>query len=545
MKISRRAILVSWFFATIGLSGCGGGSSSGASSSSSSSNASSSSSSNSSSSSSSVASFTIGGSVSGLTGSGLALQNNAGDDLAIAANGTFAFTTAVVSGGAYSVTIKTQPTATPAESCAVTTGSGMVASANITSVGVSCHVLVAKFLYVPNSTSSDISAYSINAATGALTAVVGSPFVAGTNPSVAVSDPAAKYLYVAMRGSTTSVPELWGYSINSTTGALTDLASSPFDYSDPPPAAGLAIISFPLFHPSGAFGYVSHTNANRIYGATLNSLTGDLTAVPGSPYTVTFPQTGIFNAAGSILYVPNGPPVPGTAGYVTAYSVDATSGLLSQVGAATPTGGSLPGMARVHPNGKFLFVANGLSSNVAVLEANATTGALTPVAGSPFSTGTGSFPAFVLVHPSGKFLFVINQGSTSGVAVFAVNATSGALTVVPGSPFSTNGTGVINGGPTPDGKFFHVLNRGTNTIEAYSIDQTTGVLTEVTGAPYATENSPFALSPDPSGKYLYVANTASNTVSSYAINAITGGLTLVNTLATGTGPTFASPIGRQ
>jgi hypothetical protein len=82
--------------------------------------------------------YTIGGTVSGLTGSGLVLQNNAGDDLTIAANSTsFAFSTAIASGAAYAVTVKTQPTG-PSQTCAVTAATGTVGGANVTNVAVTC-----------------------------------------------------------------------------------------------------------------------------------------------------------------------------------------------------------------------------------------------------------------------------------------------------------------------------------------------------------------------------------------------------------------------
>jgi hypothetical protein len=81
--------------------------------------------------------FVIGGTVSGLAGSGLVLQNNGGDDLAVNGNGTFQFTTALASGGAYNVTVKTHPTG-PQQSCTVTNGAGTVTSASVTNVAVAC-----------------------------------------------------------------------------------------------------------------------------------------------------------------------------------------------------------------------------------------------------------------------------------------------------------------------------------------------------------------------------------------------------------------------
>lgn len=89
-----------------------------------------------SSSSSSFSSDTIGGTVTGLTGSGLVLQDDSGDNLSITASGPFTFKTAIASGKTYSVSVLTQPT-TPAQTCTVASGSG-TASANVTSVAVSC-----------------------------------------------------------------------------------------------------------------------------------------------------------------------------------------------------------------------------------------------------------------------------------------------------------------------------------------------------------------------------------------------------------------------
>jgi len=84
----------------------------------------------------SCANYTIGGTVSGLSGTGLVLENNGGDNLAISGNGSFTFSTAVTGGSTYNVTILTQPS-NPAQTCAVSKGSGTV-NANVTSVQVSC-----------------------------------------------------------------------------------------------------------------------------------------------------------------------------------------------------------------------------------------------------------------------------------------------------------------------------------------------------------------------------------------------------------------------
>jgi hypothetical protein len=82
-------------------------------------------------------SYTIGGAIAGLTGSGLVLQNNGGNDLAIPAAATsFVFGVGVNAGGGYNVTVKAQPS-NPSQTCTIANGTG-TANGNVTSVVVNC-----------------------------------------------------------------------------------------------------------------------------------------------------------------------------------------------------------------------------------------------------------------------------------------------------------------------------------------------------------------------------------------------------------------------
>jgi len=82
--------------------------------------------------------YTVGGTVSGLAGSSLVLQNNGGNNLTVGASGAFTFSTALASGSSYAVTVLTQPSS-PSQTCSITSGgSGNVGSANVTSVQVTC-----------------------------------------------------------------------------------------------------------------------------------------------------------------------------------------------------------------------------------------------------------------------------------------------------------------------------------------------------------------------------------------------------------------------
>lgn len=78
--------------------------------------------------------FSVGGVLSGLSGT-VVLVNNAADDLILNSNGAFNFAAPVASGGTYNVTVLTQPAS---QTCTVTNGSGTMGASAITNVAVSC-----------------------------------------------------------------------------------------------------------------------------------------------------------------------------------------------------------------------------------------------------------------------------------------------------------------------------------------------------------------------------------------------------------------------
>ena len=78
--------------------------------------------------------FTVGGVVSGSTGT-LVLRNNGGSDLAVTVNGPFSFPTATASGSAYSVTVHANPAG---QTCIVSNGTGTILVSNVANVAVDC-----------------------------------------------------------------------------------------------------------------------------------------------------------------------------------------------------------------------------------------------------------------------------------------------------------------------------------------------------------------------------------------------------------------------
>ncbi|WP_028389248.1 DUF4369 domain-containing protein [Legionella fairfieldensis] len=85
-----------------------------------------------------INSYTVGGTVSGLVGGTVVLQNNGGNDLEIEDNGPFTFSETVAQGSPYNVTVLTQP---DNQICSITNGSGTMGGADVTNVTVNCSAI--------------------------------------------------------------------------------------------------------------------------------------------------------------------------------------------------------------------------------------------------------------------------------------------------------------------------------------------------------------------------------------------------------------------
>ncbi len=141
----------------------------------------------------------------------------------------------------------------------------------------------------------------------------------------------------------------------------------------------------------------------------------------------------------------------------------------------------------------------------------ASNGTLTQVPGSPFATGgTGNGGGFFATNRArttsvGNLVFVSNTISND-VSVFTVDTSTGALTLVPGAPFPTGGSGDGLGialAPTPDGKFLMAANAGSNNVTVFSI-ASGGALTPIAGSPFPLLSQPDGITVSPNGSFLAV-----------------------------------------
>jgi 6-phosphogluconolactonase (cycloisomerase 2 family) len=261
------------------------------------------------------------------------------------------------------------------------------------------------------------------------------------------------------------------------------------------------------------------------------------------------PQSIAVDPAGKFAYVMDGGS-DGNGGYVSMYMINPTTGALASIGPPVSTygygvyygSGVNAGSVAVDPFGKFAYVTNsgdvydygdGADGSVAMYAINATTGALTS-AGTINGNCPGlCLPSSMVVDPSGRLAYVANGGGgvPYNVAMYTINSTTGALTSI---GTIAAGTDPISVAVDPAGKFAYVANwTGYDTdgsVSMYTIDATTGGLTPI--GTIATGLSPTSIAIHPSAKFAYVTNSGSNSVSMYSIDSATGTLTLIGTIGT-------------
>ncbi len=227
----------------------------------------------------------------------------------------------------------------------------------------------------------------------------------------------------------------------------------------------------------------------------------------------------------------------GGSNQLAAYSIG-SSGLTALSGSPYAGSSSIPypNSIAIAPNGTYLYLSN-YEDGVAVYSYNSSTGALTQISGSPFASA-GTSLMDVAISPNGSFLYTADYaGSPGQVDGFTVSSSTGALTQISGSPFSTTSMYTSGIAITPNGSYLYASNgeTGTATISAFSITSGSGALSLLTPSNYNVGTSPAGIAVSPNGSFLYVANYGSASISAFAI--VTGGaLNSIGTYTTDTDP---------
>ena len=183
-------------------------------------------------------------------------------------------------------------------------------------------------------------------------------------------DPTGKFLYAS--NDNDPVDSISAFTIEPS-GALTPVPNSPFAITGP---TGGTSEPFGIVD-TGSFVYTT-LSTNQVAAFSVNSATGALTSVPGSPFAAGIIPSFLV-VANNFLYVQH------QDGSISGYSIDSSSGALTPL-AASPFVGLNAGTLATDPSGKYLYL--GTFDGVQGYNIDSTTGALTQGAAN-FGEGAG------------------------------------------------------------------------------------------------------------------------------------------------------------
>ena len=274
--------------------------------------------------------FSVGGSATGLNGTGLVLQNNGSGDLAVTTNGLFTFTKTLADGTAYSVTVLTQPI-NPSQTCTPTKNTGTIATANIINVVITC--------ITPSSGSNVIT--SIGTTGGTATGSYGAKIIipAGALPNT---------LEIGVARDSTNAPAFTLPDI--------DFAGAPYELT--PHGTTFAVpvtvkIPFdPLLVPDNAIPTLYKAETGGAFAAIPTTVKGDMLVASISSFSWVLPAYAATRPRN--VYAIQ---TVGTDYRAASYKIDSKTGSLNG-----PTSTALTGQESLsvvaHPSGRFLYITN-------------------------------------------------------------------------------------------------------------------------------------------------------------------------------------------
>lgn len=176
--------------------------------------------------------------------------------------------------------------------------------------------------------------------------------------------------------------------------------------------------------------------------------------------------------------------------------------------------------------GRFAFAADLGTDQIYIYKYDPTTGGLTPNDPASVKLPPGSGPRHFTFHPNGRWAYVINE-LTSTVSAMAYDANDGKLVVL--QTISTLPEDIQGNNTTaeivvhPQGKFLYGSNRGHDSIAIFAIDEKTNKLTSLGQHP-AGVKTPRNFVVDPTGNFLLAAGQDSNDIVVHRIDPKTGKL---------------------
>jgi 6-phosphogluconolactonase (cycloisomerase 2 family) len=401
-------------------------------------------------------SYTLGGSITGLTGSGFLIQETiGGQTLNITANGSFAFNTIYSLGANYNIIIQTQPSG---NSCTITSNSGVI-SATVTNITITCNTI--NTLYTLNIQTQQIQAFTANA-DGTLTFL--NSYATGISAGIFLWN--GKHIIIG---------------------------------------GGTALKSF-LRNPDGSLTFAnSFTSASSVSGTYW-----------GTPYV--HPNGGAF-------YVKSG-----SSDDIAKFQID-TNGAFSGEQAVTLSPWTVLGA--IHPTANYIWNFHKSGQSQSVIVVNPSDGFMNPHVTNATNIGAPSFypdGGNCVFSLNGNYLYCADNCNATGDCGMQIKQMSASATSLsPLAPFTVTSEQVINNNYGPKAIILHTSGNyifvyGVTNIFSFSVNTSTGIIGPGSISTIASPNSCAAnihlvnLAIHSSGTFLYSICSATGDIGAYPIS---------------------------
>jgi 6-phosphogluconolactonase (cycloisomerase 2 family) len=327
---------------------------------------------------------------------------------------------------------------------------------------------------------------------------LGNYTVTSTNGTLTVNAaPTANFLFVNNQAATGN--SIAGYSV-AMDGTLTSLGGSPVATGGLGANAACSSVNRLALSAGNNLLFVSNGGDQTISAFLIDPASGALTASAGSPFASGLTLDSCSGI--SLSATPDGRFLMASSnGQIKTFSIAAGGTLTALSTAVNPV---VPNASmKITANGQLLAVSNGASVSVFSINPD---GSLTAVAGSPFAeAGTGSLAGLDFSSTSG-LLFGAEASATAAFADAWTIGTSGVLSSVAGSPFSTT---AINSNVvllSPNDSFLFASNQGSNSVSSYGVNAGGSLSSIGTFGSAPSLHAPVGMATDRSGTLLYVAD---------------------------------------
>jgi len=333
--------------------------------------------------------------------------------------------------------------------------------------------------------------------------------------------------------------QIGAFSIT-TSATLQTISGSPYDLSVSPLSIAIS--------PVHSFLYIG--TALGIYVYSINASTGALTQAGSGPISQDFASTMQVDPSGTWL-VDAGP--GGTDSVVvSAIQLDPSTGLQAsnkeeQVGLS----GNTVEQMTISPDGNNVFVALGSSGTVVIPFVATNSDPFSSSTTKIPVIGTGGAALSVAVDPLNRLFYIgetvaVSGNNTGGLRVFDYTTLGNTLSELQHSPFATQGLAPKAIQPESTGSFVYVANGlGTSNgnVAAFSLTTTGGALSLTAGATAAAGVTPSGIAEDNTNTYILVTAAGGNKdLTAFTFNSTSGTLTSALTASTGTDPVLAVGI---